>query len=145
MSTVLTATLVACEPPRAPEAVVALGGAARTLALRLLALDDAALGTLTCAGGDGAIVVRGPAEQLPWVDGAIYLAPLPGALELLVPTHQAPDVPAAVAIRALRREGFTGRLGWLRDADGRDVIVALEALAPPGRAALAAFARGGAP
>src|SRR5687768_4583917 len=111
MTAMARAELVPCEPPRAPEAVVALGSAARALAQRLLELDDHELSQLSCGAGEQLLIVRCPSSELPWVDGARYLAALPGAPELLVPTHQAPSVPAVLVARALERVS-SGLCAW---------------------------------
>jgi hypothetical protein len=140
MAAEVTAQLVACEPPRAPQAVLASGEPARALARRLLELDDAALAALSCGASEGVLVVRGAASQLPWVDGARYLAALPGAPELLVPTHQAPSVPPELVARAVQRL-CSGPAAWLRDEGDRDVLVSLSELRAPSRKRLLEFAR----
>lgn len=138
------AELIASEPPRAPEAVVALGDAARALAQRLLELDDAQLSRLTCGGGEGLLIVRGATRDLPWIDGARYLAALPGVPELLVPAQRAPNVPPQLLARALERVS-RGPAAWLRDDEGRELLVPLASLRAPSRARLLAFAQHGRP
>lgn len=96
------------EVPLVPRVAVARGDAARALARRLRALDDAALAALDGAAGDGVIAVAGAADALPWVDGVIYLGRDDAAPALLVPTALAPELPVALVERAIR--------AWLRGA-----------------------------
>jgi hypothetical protein len=95
------------DAPLVARAVAAVGAPARSLAERLAAFDDAALGALAAvageAAGDDLLVVLGEAAALPWVDGVVYLGRDDAAPELLLPTALAPSVPPgvlAVAIRA---------------------------------------------
>lgn len=93
------------EPPLAPVALAAQGPAAWRLAERLIALDDAVLGALSGVASPGALLVAGPSEALPWVDGGQYLGVLPDAPGLLLPTTLAPGVPAPLLARALGDDG----------------------------------------
>lgn len=88
------------EPLRV-RAVAARGDAARALGRRVVALDDVALAALTAVAGDGLLIVLG--DELPWVDGAVYLGRDPDAPGLLLPTALTPSVPAAVLDHALAR------------------------------------------
>jgi hypothetical protein len=94
------------DPPLSVRAVAAVGPAARALADRLAALDDAALGALAAVAstraGDEVLVVLGAAETLPWVDGVAYLGRDDAAPELLLPTALAPSVRPAVLALAIR-------------------------------------------
>jgi hypothetical protein len=144
MAATVQAELRACEPPRAPEAMVALGDAARALATRLLELEDAQLSQLTCAAGVGVLIVRGATHELPWVDGVRYLAALPGVPELLVPAHQTSSAPPELVARALARVSV-GPSAWLRDDSGHDLLLPLAGLGCPSRARLRAFAASGRP
>ena len=82
--------------------MVARGAAARVLARRLLARDDASLAKLEGISAGEWLVFRGAAPDLPWADGAIYLGRDAAAPALLLPTlwHSAPD--AALLQRALQ-------------------------------------------
>lgn len=107
MSDRIRVTWTPRDTPLVARAVAAVGAAAGSLADRLAALDDAALGALAAvAGGDASgdvLVVLGAAAALPWVDGVVYLGRDDAAPELLLPTALAPSVPPgvlAVAIRA---------------------------------------------
>jgi hypothetical protein len=81
--------------------VAAAGPAARALAHRLAALDDAALGALAAVAGRDLIVVLGDAAALPWIDGVVYLGRDDAAPDLLLPTALAPTVPARVLATAV--------------------------------------------
>jgi hypothetical protein len=89
--------------PLVARAVAAVGAPARSLAGRLAALDDAALGALAAVAGDDLLVVLGAAVALPWVDGVVYLGRDDAAPELLLPTALAPSVPPGVLAGAIRR------------------------------------------
>ena len=88
----------ACPP--APVAVAALGRNVAVLASRLLQLSDAELQRFSGVVGDGALVMLGPADALPWCDGALYLA---AHGPLLWPTWAEPSVHPMLLERALRR------------------------------------------
>jgi hypothetical protein len=95
------------EPPLGPVCAVATGAAARAMAERLLDRPDAALARLRAAGGPSLLAILGEADDLPWVDGITYLGRDPAAPSLLLPTHRAPTVHAALLERALL--GLVGR------------------------------------
>jgi hypothetical protein len=90
------------DAPLVARAVAASGAAARALADRLAALDDAALGALAAVAGDDLLVVLGAAAALPWVDGVVYLGRDEAAPELLLPTALVPSVPPGVLAAAIR-------------------------------------------
>ncbi len=94
---------IAREPPLAPVAVGAFGVVASSLRARLLAESDAALSALRGVAGEGAIVVVGASEALPWVDGARWLGRDLAAPSLLLPTSERPSVDAGLFERALLR------------------------------------------
>src|SRR5579871_6188987 len=87
--------------PLAPVAVAARGEAAAALASRLARRDDAALGRLSGVSAPGLLLVIGAVEELPWVDGVVYLGRDPAAPSLLLPTALEPDVPAPLFERAV--------------------------------------------
>src|SRR5690348_9443839 len=89
--------------PLTPSAVLGVGEAARALALRLRDFSDAQLGRLRGVGGSDVLVVLGAADDLPWSDGASYLASEPSAPELYLACASEPDVPAPLLLRALLR------------------------------------------
>lgn len=98
------------DAPLVARAVAAVGAAARSLADRLAALDDAALGALAAVAGRGpagdpgreVVVVLGEPAALPWVDGVVYLGRDDDAPDLLLPTALAPSVPPGVLALAVR-------------------------------------------
>lgn len=87
--------------PLPPSGAVAEGDAARRLARRLLALEDAALARLAGVAAPGLLAVAGVGEDLPWVDGVAYVGRDPAAPSLLLPTATEPAAPAALLERAL--------------------------------------------
>lgn len=89
------------EPPLEPVAVVGQGVAARTLARRILEDERPGVCDLRVAVGDDWIVVCGPADVLPWADGATYLG-----LEstLLTPTTMRTTLPVDLVERAIGRK-----------------------------------------
>ena len=59
------------------------------------------------------LVLRGPAERLPWIDGAGYCTTTPGVPGLWLPTRQVPDLPMELLYTALRqRSGHAVLLLW---------------------------------
>lgn len=89
--------------PLAPAAAMATGAAVRRLAARLLWREDGALARLRGVAGPDLLLLLGPAEELPWIDGVSYLGVDPAAPALLLPTTLAPSVPPALLERALLR------------------------------------------
>ena len=92
------------EPPLEPRAVVAEEEAAHRLAARLLERPDESLGSLQGVSGPGLLILLGPADDLPWVDGASYLGRDDSAPSLLLPTALRPSLPVALLERAVRRQ-----------------------------------------
>jgi hypothetical protein len=84
-------------PPEA-RGVVGVGHAARRL-LEALPEDAAARG-LEVAASVELLVVTGALADLPWVDGAIYVAPRPEAPGLWLPTTERPREPLDLVLRA---------------------------------------------
>jgi hypothetical protein len=89
--------------PLVPSAALAFGEAARALAQRVLAFDDALLARLRGVGGDDVIVVLGEADILPWADGVEYVGRSPDAPSLLLPTTVAPSLGDGLFERAIAR------------------------------------------
>ena len=89
--------------PPPPQGMAGVGPVARAL-LEALARTLGADGPkLQATAHDDALLVTGDAAALPWVDGALYLAPRPEAPALWLPTTQRPDVPLDLLERALAR------------------------------------------
>jgi hypothetical protein len=122
--------------PLTARAVVASGNAARALARRLLALEDAALGGLVAVASADLLVVLGDASALPWVDGVGYLGRDDAAPELLLPTAVAPTVPPAVleaAVRAAVSGAPSAAAGSRAPIDAAGVRAPIAVLAQPPR------------
>ncbi|MBA2663891.1 MAG: hypothetical protein H0U74_16500 [Bradymonadaceae bacterium] len=108
-------------------------GVALKLAKRLLAMDDQALSGLEAVAGEGFLLVLGPSDALPWVEGVGYLGRAPGAGQLLLSTTHAPDVPEDLFEQALfERFGVRG----LAVVYGADLVVSLFEAGPIERALL---------
>lgn len=87
--------------PLEPVGMAVRGEAARVLARRLLARDDEALARLSGVAAPELLVVLGEVDELPWVDGAVYLGRDAEAPSLLLPTTREPSVPIPLVERAL--------------------------------------------
>ena len=87
--------------PLAPFAVAARRAASAAMARRLLDRNDDALAQIRGVAGHETLLVLGPAEMLPWVDGAEYLGRDPLAPSLLLPTHSESSLNSALLERAL--------------------------------------------
>jgi hypothetical protein len=122
--------------PLAPLAAAAQGPAARALAERLLARDDDALAALSGVASPDGIIVLGPAEALPWVDGVVYLGRDPEAPALLLPTALAPDAPPALLERAVLTRVAAAPVAVLADPPA---LASLAAARPLDRARLRAW------
>lgn len=85
------------ETPLRVEGVTATGAAAAALARKLLKRDVSALSGVRW--GDR-LVLLGPADCLPWCDGALYLGRLD---QLYLPTLLQPSLPVSWLCAALRR------------------------------------------
>lgn len=85
--------IAAVETVRAPTDPVAAGASPR-----------AALPPLMVAAHADMLILTGPSDALPWVDGARYIAPRADAPALWLPTHARPDVPLDVLAIALARK-----------------------------------------
>jgi hypothetical protein len=126
------------EPPLPPCAVAARGKAARALAARLLARGDEALAELRGAAGDGLLLILGPAEALPWADGAEYLGRDERAPSLLLPTAEEPAAHPGLLERALLAH-FPGALPPLAVLRAPALVLPASAARPISRALLAAW------
>lgn len=87
--------------PLAPAGAVARGRAARLLGERLLTRSDEDLARLQGVAGEDLLIVLGPAADLPWADGAVYVGRDPEAPSLLLPTTREPSVPLPLLEQAL--------------------------------------------
>jgi hypothetical protein len=124
------------EPPLAPSAALGLGPVAARLAARLLRGP----GGLDAVMAEGLLLVLGPADRLPWVDGVLYLGADSDAPLLLMPTTERPEVHVALVDEAVRaRVGRRGQRVALVPAARR--IILLDGARPPSPGALERLAR----
>ena len=97
----------------APRAAVGQGLAAGRLLARLAATPPARRAQLTATGTADWLIVLGPADDLPWVEGVRYAAPSAACPSLWLPTHAVPAAPVDLLWRALEaRHGRTPLLLW---------------------------------
>lgn len=101
MSSAVPVEFVARDEVLDPVATVGLGPVARTLAERVLLLDDERLQQLRGIAGQELLVVLGESEALPWVEGCLYLGRDAGAPRLLLSTALRPAVASELFERAL--------------------------------------------
>jgi hypothetical protein len=87
--------------PLSPTAVAAVGPASAALARRLLRQPEA-LPSRRVVAGHEMLIVLAP-QDLPWVDGVVYLGRDTQAPSLLLPTNLAPTPPLPLVERALLR------------------------------------------
>ena len=127
-------SFIARAEPLPPRAVV--GG--KSLGARLLARSDEDLHRVQVVVSGTLLIATGPAELLPWADGATYLGADPRAPALLMPTTQQPDVHPQLLERALRRKPGAAA-GPLAVLPKTGQVVPLGCAAPPSRARLAAW------
>lgn len=90
-------------------AVAAQGKAAERLMRRLLDEYEG----LTGVAGHDLVVISGPEDALPWVDGAQYLGRDDRAPSLLMPTSVEPDVHPALLERAALAQGVPAPIAFL--------------------------------
>ena len=86
--------------PLAIEGACAQGQAAGELAVRLLARPSCR--ELSGVQARDCLIILGPAEQLPWCEGVIYLGRASTLHPLYLPTHLAPTLPVAWLADALQ-------------------------------------------
>lgn len=118
--------------PLLPRGVVARGPAAVSLARRVLHAACPWRGlvgdrlVLVCADGSDPAPDSG---ELPWVDGAVYVAPIPEAPSLWGDTRLAPDLPGPLVARAVGRVR-PGAVLWLLDPPALVPLGALDRMDP---------------
>ena len=91
------------EPPVA-QGVIGVGVVARRLFAAIEARPQSAWRSLMAAANDDLLILTGPTEDLPWVDGAQYIAPRTEVPALWLPTAQRPTPPLDLLDRAIRRQ-----------------------------------------
>lgn len=87
--------------PLEPVAVAGRGPVAGRLGRRLGLFPEKALSAFRGVAGKDVLLVMGPPDQLPWVDGAEYLGKDPDEPGLLLPTNSGPVLQAGMMKRAL--------------------------------------------
>ena len=111
--------------PLRPVAAAVSGAAARRLVERLL--EDDERHRLTGVASDrGLVVVAG--DQLPWVDGVLYLGRSEAAPALLLPTALEPTVPEALLEQAVSRQ--VGRVAPVAVIPAPPLLVPVAAARP---------------
>ncbi|MDP1978493.1 hypothetical protein [Undibacterium sp.] len=94
---------VANEQAPAPAGLIAVAGVARQLLHKLQTLPANELSHLSVVASRDMLVVLGPPDILPWLDGVQYCAPHPQARDLWLPTHTGPSLSADLVQAALAR------------------------------------------
>lgn len=83
------------------DGVAAWGDALPRMLARLRAADDESLARLRGVRGDDVLVLVGPSDALPWIDGARYLARTVDEPNLLLPTGVRTQMSPRIVLRAL--------------------------------------------
>ena len=110
-----------------PAGLVAAGASARALLAELRRRGADNLQDLRLATTRDLLVLLGPAERLPWVDGVRYCAEAPGVPGLWLPTRLVPELPAELLHAALqRRTGHAAMLLW----NAPDMLLGLDGCEP---------------
>lgn len=91
------------EPPFA-QGVVGFGAVARRLFAAIEERPQSAQQSLMATANDDLLILTGPTQELPWVDGAQYIATRAEAQALWLPTAQRPTLPLDLLDRAIRRQ-----------------------------------------
>ncbi len=76
-----------------PSALIAFGDSAIRLRKKLLSFDDEKLSNLQGVFADNLLFVAGETDNLPWIDGGIYLGKDANAPSIFLPTNLRPDIP----------------------------------------------------
>lgn len=94
---------IANEHAPVPAGLIAVTGVARQLLhkLQMLAAED--LSSLSVVASRDLLVVLGPPDILPWLDGVQYCAPHPQARDLWLPTHTCTSLSVDLVQAALAR------------------------------------------
>lgn len=103
------------EPP-APQGAAGVGrAAARALLAAIEALEPQRRGKLMLTANADVLVATGRADELPWCEGVLYIAPRDAAPALWLPTTQRPHLPLDLLQRALERRHRPSPLLMLRE------------------------------
>ncbi len=91
-----------------PSALVVFGISMIYLKDRLLLFDDEKLSSLQGVFAGDLLFITGKSENLPWIDGGIYLGKDQDAPSIFLPTNLRPDIPIDLFEKALLRK-FAGQ------------------------------------
>jgi hypothetical protein len=91
-------------PALEPQAAVAWGDVALRLRRRLGEMGQERQGRVSATANRDVLVMTGPMNDLPWVEGIAYAAPSPEAPQLWLPIHRRPGIPCDLLARALCRD-----------------------------------------
>ena len=61
-------------------------------------------------------------DDLPWVDGVVYLGVLPGTIDVLIPVHRRPRLHPGLVTRAVTSMCGAERVALIPDDDGVSVL-----------------------
>jgi MoxR-vWA-beta-propeller ternary system domain bpX5 len=84
-----------------PSALIAFGDSAIRLRKKLLSFDDEKLSNLQGVFADNLLFVAGETDNLPWIDGGIYLGKDVNAPSIFLPTNLRPTIPIDLFEKAL--------------------------------------------
>jgi len=76
-----------------PRALIVFDEAATRLKERLISFEDERLSVLQGVFAENLLFITGDGENLPWIDGAIYLGKDENAPSIFLPTNLRPDLP----------------------------------------------------
>ncbi len=86
-----------------PLALIAFDDAAVRLKKKLLSLDDEKLSLMQGVFGENLLFISGKTENLPWIDGGIYLGKDARATSIFLPTNSRPNIPIDLFEKSLLR------------------------------------------
>ena len=113
------------EPPLVPAALWAAGETLHLLENRLHGLSDRRLQRLSCVRTREGMLLLG--DDLPWLEGVVWLGRDPEAANVWMPVHLATDIPAGVLELAClaRCGGPVALIPEARDGAGASLMIPL--------------------
>jgi hypothetical protein len=106
-----------------PIAVAASGATAQKLLQRVQEFNDERLRVLRGVAFENTVVLTGCEEDLPWIEGVLYLGRDPAAPHLLIPTNLSPDVPLSLLDEAIFKRSLREPLALL---PGEKLVIPLD-------------------
>ncbi|BBB69905.1 hypothetical protein UNDYM_5652 [Undibacterium sp. YM2] len=100
-----------------PAGLIASAGIARQLLHKLQTLAADELSHLSVVASRDLLILMGPPELLPWLNGMQYCAPHPQARDLWLPTHTGPALSCDLVQAALARRLGTQALLLLNEPE----------------------------